>query len=218
MRKLLALLSLLSSFNSVYSQDQDPKAKAILDELSKVTKTYKTITTEILFTEFNKEKKAVEKPQLWKVQVKGQKFRLEIPGSSIVCDSKTVWNYNSDAKEVTIKNFDPENDDQNPSKIFTLYESGYKFKYDKEEKVGVTPCHVIDLYPSIKPEKKKFHTVKLYIDKVKKQVVRMKMLMKDGTSQEYAVKSMKTNLEIPDKTFVFDTKSLKPEQISDERD
>lgn len=200
------------------AQDQDPKAKVILDELSKITKAYKTITTEIIFTILNKEKKPAEKPQLWKVQVKGQKFRLEIPGSSILCDGKTVWNFNKDAREVTIKNFDPESDEQNPAKLFTMYENGYKFKYDKEEKVGVSLCHVIDLFPAIKPEKKKFHTIKLYVDKTKKQVVKLKMMMKDGTTQEYTVKSMKPNLEIADAVFVFDTKGLKADQISDERD
>jgi hypothetical protein len=32
------------------------------------------------------------------------------------------------------------------------------------------------------------------------------------------VKSLKPNLEIADPVFVFDTKGLKPDQISDERD
>ena len=200
------------------AQDQDPKAKVILDEVSKLTKTYKTISTDVVYSELSKDKKAAEKPQTWKVQVKGQKFRLEIPGSNIVCDGITVWNYNKDAKEVTIKNFDSENDEQNPAKIFTMYENGYKFKYDKEEKVGTVACHVIDLYPAIKPEKKKFHAIKLYVDKTKKQVVKLRMLMKDGRTLDYEVKLMKTNTELADKLFVFDTKGLKADQISDERD
>lgn len=218
MKKIFFALYLISSAFLASAQDQDPKAKQILDDLSKLTKTYKTITTEVIFSQLGKDKKPSEKPQLWKVQVKGQKFRLEIPGSTIVCDGKTVWNYNADAREVTIKTFDNESDEQNPAKIFTMYENGYKFKYDKEEKAGAAMCHVIDLYPAVKPEKKKFHTAKLYIDKVKKQVVKLKMLMKDGTSQEYQVKSMKPNLEIADNNFVFDTKGLKADQISDERD
>lgn len=218
MSKLLSFLFIFVLTFFAGAQDQDPKAKAILDDLSKVTKSYKSITTEIVFSILDKDKKPAEKPQLWKVQVKGQKFRLEIPGSSIICDSKTVWNYNKDAREVTIKNFEAESDEQNPAKIFTMYENGYKFKYDKEEKVGVALCHAIDLYPAIKPEKKKFHTVKLYVDKTKKQVVKLKMMMKDGTTQEYTVKSLKPNLEIADSIFTFDTKGLKPDQISDERE
>jgi outer membrane lipoprotein-sorting protein len=172
----------------------------------------------VVFTEYNKDKKAVEKPQSWKINVKGQKFKLDIPGSTIVCDGKTLWNFNKDAKEVTIKNFDPENDEQNPAKIFTMYEDGYKYKYDKEEKVGTATCHVIDLYPAVKPEKKKFHTVKIYVDKVKKQIVQMKMMLKSGGSQVYDVKSIKANTEMPDALFAFDTKGLKADQINDERD
>lgn len=217
MKKLFYIL-LCSVYLNAFAQDQDPKAKTILDDLSKTTKAYKSITADYNFTIFNKDKKQVEK-QTGKVQVKGQKFKLEIPGNIIVCDGKTIWNHNKDAGEVTIKNFDANSDDQlNPSKIFTLYETGYKYKFDKEEKVGAVLCSVVDLYPSVKPEKKKFHTIKLFIDKAKKQVVQLKMMMKDGGTQLYEIKSFKPNLELADTQFTFDTKGFKPDQIIDERD
>ncbi len=219
MKKLLLLLSVISFSAQVSTaQDQDPKAKIILDDLSKTTKSYKTIVSEYVFISVNKDNKPLEK-QNYKVQVKGNKFKLDIPGNSIVCDGKTIWAHNKDANEVTIKNFDATNEDQlNPSKIFTLYESGFKYKFDKEEKVGLAVCNVITLYPSVKPEKKKFHTIKLYVDKAKKQVTKLVMLMKDGTTQSYEIKSFKPNVELPDASFVFDTKSFKPDQITDERD
>ena len=199
------------------AQDQDPKAKTILDDVSKTTKAYKTISAEVVFTIYDKNKKPAETPQNWKIMVKGDKFRLEIPGTTVICDGKTLWNYSKDAQEVTIKNFDPENDEQNPSKIFTMYETGYKFKYDKEVKVGVIACHGIDLFPVVKPEKKKFHTVKICIDKTKKQIVNLKMIMKDGGIQEYVVKSMKPNTEMADNLFVMDMKGIRADQINDER-
>lgn len=217
MKKLLSILFVAGTL-VLNAQDQDPKAKTILDDLSKTTKAYKTITADYGFIILNKDKKQIEK-QTGKVQIKGQKFKLDIPGNTIVCDGKTLWNYNKDAKEVTIKSFDAGNDEQlNPSKIFTMYETGYKYKYDKEEKVGAATCHVIDLYPSVKPEKKKFHTVKLYIDKNKKQVVKLQMLMKDGGTQLYEIKTMKPNIEMNDNIFVFDLKGFKADQINDERD
>lgn len=200
------------------AQEQDPKAKTVLDEVSKTTKAYKTISADVIVTNFNKDKKAIEKPQVWKAMVKGQKFKLEIPGTTIVCDGKTLWNYNKDAKEVTIKNFDANNEEQNPSTIFTMYETGYKYKYDKEQNVGAIPCQCIDLYPAVKPEKKKFHTVKLCINKAKKQIVQLKMMMKDGGTQQYDIKSMKPNAEMADALFVFDLKGFKADQINDERD
>jgi outer membrane lipoprotein-sorting protein len=217
MKKLFTLSILFCSllFNA---QDQDPKAKAILDDLSKTTKTYKTISAEYGFTILNKEGKELEK-QTGKVQIKGDKFKLEIPGNTIVCDGKTIWNHNKDAKEVTIKHFDATNEDQlNPSKIFTMYEKGYKFKYEKDEKVGAVNCSLINLFPADKPEKKKFHTIILYVDKTKKQVVQLKMLMKDGGKQIYVIKTFKPNTEMADAMFVFDTKGFKADQINDERD
>lgn len=216
MKKFLSFVLSCLVF-SVSAQDQDPKAKAILDEVSKLTKSYKTITADVVFTAFGKDKKPLDKPQTWKVMSRGQKFRVEIPGTSIVSDGKTLWNYNKDAKEVTVRDFDPENDEQNPAKIFTMYESGYKYKYIGEEKIGSAAVHVIDLYPAVKPERKKFHTVKLYIDKTKKQVARMKMIMKDGGTQTFEIKSLKPNLEIPDSQFQMDLKGFKPDQINDER-
>ncbi|MBL7930910.1 MAG: outer membrane lipoprotein carrier protein LolA [Bacteroidia bacterium] len=217
MKKYIAVLFLLTGLLNVNGQDQDPKAKAILDEVSKTTKAYKTISADVVFSVFDKDKKPTEKPQTWKIQVKGQKFKLEIPGTVIVCDGKTLWNYNKDAKEVTIKNFDPNSEEQNPSTIFTMYETGYKYKYVKDENVGAIACSQIDLVPAVKPEKKKFHTVKLYINKAKKQIVQLKMMMKDQGMQVYDVKSLKPNVEMADAMFVFDTKGFKADQINDER-
>lgn len=219
MNKIISLITAFTFLSLTYfAQDQDPKAKTILDDLSKTTKAYKTITSEYIFTILNKEKKQTEK-QTGKVLVKGSKFKLEIPGNTIVCDGKTLWAHNKDANEVTIKSFDASNEDQlNPSKIFTLYESGFKYKYDKEEKVGAVMCHVITLFPSVKPEKKKFHTVKLYVDKTKKQVTKMVMQMKDGSTQGYEIKTFKPNAEIADASFTFDLKPFKADQITDERE
>lgn len=217
MKRFLIIISSVLVLNS-YSQEQDPKAKAILDDLSKTTKTYKTITSDFVLTMFNKDKKQIEK-QSGKVIVKGQMFKLEIPGNNIVCDSKTIWNHNKDAKEVTIKTFDASNNDQlNPSKIFTIYETGYKYKYDKEEKIGTVVCHAIDLYPTVDQQKKKYHTIKIYVDKTKKQVLQLKVMMKDGSMSQYDIKGLKPNLVVPDAVFTFDTKPFKADQIIDERD
>lgn len=217
MKKIALLLFSFACLN-VFSQD-DPKAKAILDDLSKITKTHKTVVADFNIVVLNKDKKQTEKAQICKIQVKGQMFRLEIPGNIIVCDGKTIWNHNKDAAEVTIKTFDPNNEDQlSPNKLFTIYETGYKYKFDKEEKVGLVMCNVVDLFPSVKPEKKKFHTIKLYIDKVKKQLVQMKQLMKDGSTQVIEIKTFKPNVELSDASFIFDTKKFKPDQIIDERD
>jgi outer membrane lipoprotein-sorting protein len=213
-----AIFSISGFSQTAAPADQDPKAKTILDEVSKTTKAYKAITAEYEFVNTNKDKKQVDK-QEGKIQVKGNKFRLEIPGNTIVCDGKTVWTHNKDAQEVTIKNYEPDAEDAlNPTTIFTMYEKGFKYKYDKEEKINGVAYQEINLYPAIKPEKKKYHQVKLFIDKAKKQVHEVKMLMKDQGTQTYTIKSLKPNENLADNVFTFDTKGFKADQIIDERD
>jgi outer membrane lipoprotein-sorting protein len=212
MKKIFLIILALITSSHLQSQDQDPKAKVILDDISKTTKSYKTITTDYSLVITNKDKKQTDK-QTGKIQVKGTKFKLDIPGNSIFCDGKTVWTFNREANEVSIKNYVPSADDiLDPTKIFTMYENGYKYKFEKEE-AGLS---VINLYPSVKPEKKKFHTIKLYVDKQKKQVKKLIMLMKDGGTQTYELKTLTPNLDILENQFVFDSKSCKCEVI-DER-
>lgn len=217
MKTIVLGLLLFGSPAPKNTQDQDPKAKIILDDVSKATKSYKTITAEYELVVLNKDNKQTDK-QKGKIQVKGSKFKLEITGNTIVCDGKSVWTHNKDANEVSIKNFEANNEDGiDPTKIFTMYENGYKYKYNKDEKVGAIVCSQIDLFPTVKPEKKKYHTVKLYVDKKSKQVKKLMMMMKDGGVQSYEVKSMKPNTNLTDASFVFDLKPFKADQIIDER-
>src|SRR5687768_8160864 len=132
--RILITAFVTSMFLGMQAQDNDPKAKAILDDLSKTTKAYKTTSAEYTFTTLNKDKKQVDK-QDGKILVKGNKFKLEITGNTITGDGKKVYNYNKDAGEASIKCFEPNDEDVlDPSKIFTMYEKGYKYKFEKEEK------------------------------------------------------------------------------------
>lgn len=203
--------------NQFSAQDNDPKAKTILDEMSKITKAYKTISADYTFTINGKDKKLIEK-QDGKLQVKGTKFRLEIPGNSIVCDGKKVYNHNKEQQEVSIKCFQATEDDGiNPTKIFTMYEKGYKYQFEKEEKNAKgTVTQIINLTPTLKPEKKKYNTAKLYIDKAKKQITQLKLLMKDGSTQIFEIKKFTPDTEIADTSFNFNTSKFKSDQIVDE--
>lgn len=206
---IIALLA-LGSLNLI-AQDQDPKAKKILDELSTKTKAYTTIKAEFSWVVEKKDKS--KDSQSGKIQTKGAKYKLEIPGHEIYCDGKTVWDYIKDANEVQIKDMEVGGDDAvNPSNIFTIYEKGFKYKFDGEDATTQT----ISLFPT-NPDKKKFHTIKLTIDKTKKQIISVKMFMKDGTTQTYTIKTFVGSTAIPDTDFVFDIKAHKGISVEDLR-
>jgi len=209
-KSILALLVLAFAINS--SAQNDPKAKTVLDDLSKTTKAYTTIKAEFSFTIEKKDK--TKETQNGKIEVKGVKYKLVIPGHEIYCDGKSVWDFIKDANEAQLKDMDAGGEDAvNPSTIFTMYEKGFKYKFESEDATK----QIISLFPN-NPDKKKFHTVKLVIDKTKKQISSVKMLMKDGSTHTYDIKSFVANADMPDTNFVFDKKTHPGVEVEDLRD
>jgi outer membrane lipoprotein-sorting protein len=208
--KKLSLIALFSAAVLSVNAQNDPKAKTILDELSAKTKAYTSIKTEFTMEVVKKDK--TKDTQTGKLATKGSKYKLEISGHEIYCDGKTVTEFIKDANEAQIKDMDASGDEVNPTNIFTLYEKGFKCKFDGEE--GNT--QTISLYPE-NPDKKKFHTVKLFIDKTKKQITGVRMLMKDQSTQTYTVKSFTPNAPLTDADFTFDKKAHPGVSIEDLR-
>lgn len=209
--KRIVVMALLTAGYFTINAQTDPKAKTILDDLSAKTKAYTSVKAEFTFVTEKKDKS--KDTQNGKIQIKGAKYKLEIPGHEIYCDGKTVWDFIKDANEVQVKDMETNSDDAiNPSTIFTIYEKGYKYKFDSEDATNQT----LSLFP-INPDKKKFHTVKLTIDKTKKQIAGIKMLMKDGSTQTWTIKGFTVNTTIPDADFAFDPKAHAGVSVEDLR-
>lgn len=209
MKKLFLVLWLGSALGLSAQQPKEPvdtKAKAILDELSAKTKACNAIKSEFLIENFGTDKKLKES-NTGKLTSKGQKYIVEFKGQKIVCDSKTQWTIIEESKEVQVNNApDGKSADQiNPTNIFTIYEKNFKYKYEKDEMLNGVSVQVVNLYP-LDPGKKAYHTIKLYIDKTKKQVAMLKILNKDATSTSITVKSFSCYTEANENIFTVTKK------------
>lgn len=209
-----------SCWSSVMAQTEettDPKAKEVIQALSKKAKTYKTIKVEFTITVYDKEKKAGD-PQKGSLCSKGAKYRLDIKNQTVICDSATTWTYLKDANEVQINSVDPESDKGNlsPSSIFTIYEKGFKSHWDGETKEGNVVKEKIDLYPK-HPEREKYHTLKLTINKEKNTIEEVTELMKDGSTVKYVVNSFNPAADLPATTFTFNAKDYPGVEVEDLR-
>ena len=199
----------------------DAKAKDILDELAAKTKTYTSIKTDFSSVTEKRVTDAESKvtdTQSGTLQLKGDKYKLQFKGQTILSDSKTQWTYIKESNEVQINNApDPKaTDNINPVNIFTLYEKGYKYKYEKEEVIKGVKADIIALYP-LDPDKKSYHTIKLTIDKVKKEITSVKIMNKNGTSTTITVKDFTPNSEMPDTMFSFNKAEYKGVEVVDLR-
>lgn len=220
MRKLFIIAGLITAPIMVSAQmpasGSDAKSKAILDDLSKTTKTYTSISTEFSYTIENKAKKTSETKE-GKLVSKGDKFKLEIANQTILSDGKTSWTILKEAKEVQVNDVTQNDDAITPTNIYTIYEKGFKSEFVGEETKGGVTLQNIKLYP-LDVKKKSYHTIAVSIDKAKKQINTIKVFAKDGNDITYKVKKFVTNAAVPDSQFIFDKKSYPGYEVIDLRE
>jgi len=140
------------------------------------------------------------------IKVKGKKYHYKEGKNEVYCDGKTIWNYQGEdgVNEVYVTDID-EADEENsldPSKMFTIWEEGFKSKYAGENKIGTRTIQTIKLYPTA-PSNKPVHTIVLNIDKVKKEITKIIIKGKDGINSTYSITKTLTNQAISETTFKF---------------
>lgn len=213
------LVSLLASglllVTSLHAQD-DPKSKAVMDKLIAKSKTYTSFEADFSSRLVNTASK-LDVKQDGNVKVKGKKFRLTLPDNTVINDGTVLWAYSKKSNEVTAN--DPAEMDQemDPSKLFTLYEKGFKSQFvDEKADATGTVVQTIKLFP-LDPTKKPFHTVILGVDKNKVETKTIQVLYKDGNVVTYTLKKFTANPELADVNFVFEKAKFPGVEINDMR-
>jgi outer membrane lipoprotein carrier protein len=203
MRKLFLNAALVMTGLSVFAQG-DPAAKKILDEVSAKFKTYKTIQASFTYKVENAGNKVMSTKQgtIW---MKGSKYKITFAGQEIFSDGTTVWNYDKNAKTVTINNAEAGSKSITPQKLFTnFYDNDFLSLLNGEKKVGGKTLQEIEMTPVDKS--RNFQKVYLMIDKAAKTMYSTRALMDSGEKYTWTVSSMKTNGAMADDLFVFDKK------------
>ena len=143
------------SFSS-YSQD-DEKAVDLLDMMSEKYKKMEGFTSSFTYIMNNLSENIADSFQ-GKISVKEEMYVLFIEGQKIINDSKTVWTYLEDLNEVTISEFDPEEQELSLNNIFEIYKSGFSFKFLGEDK----NLRLVEIYPE--DQEKSYYKILFKID------------------------------------------------------
>ena len=200
--KLFLTLLVLLSFNSF---GQDAKSQGILDKLSTKMKTQKSFYIEFTANIKNATNGSNES-ETGKGWVKGDKFYASYGDNTIISNGIKSWTIVKEEKSVYETDANEAGDEgMNPKKLMTIWESGFKNKYEKEDKLNNEVVHVIYLYPK-NPAKVDYHTIILYISKTSNELKKAIMKAKDGTVMTYTLTKFQSNPTIEDSKFVFDIK------------
>jgi outer membrane lipoprotein-sorting protein len=207
----------------------DPNAKKILDKVQQTTQGYQTLRASFDWTLENKAEKTKDSKSGF-MFLKGGMYKMILAGTEMFSDGKTMWTYSKDANEITISEVEEDEESiiSNPTKIFDLYQKGFKYALKGEEQRDVKvkkdgkvvsekkTCQIIDLYPE-KPKGKEFHTVELAIEKSTSQIVSIDIKFKNGSDQIIEITEYKPNATMADALFTYDPAKYPGAEVNDMR-
>ncbi len=213
MKKIIFILISVFVASNISAQN-DLKADKLLKLISSRYKKFKTIKADFVYNIESKAEKTHEK-QKGTIYTKGNNFRLDIAGQTIICDNKTVWTYNKEANEVQINNYNPKETAIRLDDIFTMYGKGFLYKIIEEKKELGKEITLVELTP--KDKKKNYFKIKLTIDKTNQSIVKVLVFDKSGTTHEYTITNQIPNLKLEEHFFGFEIKKYPKVEVVDLR-
>ena len=197
---------------------QDAKAESILKDLSTKAKSYNTIKAS--FVSLMEDKQAdLNVEQKGDVIIQGEKFVLDLDKNfELISDGATLWTYSKEGNEVMIDNVEDVYDEEGikPSEIFTVWEKDFQKYYDSESSVNGKKVDVLKLTPT-NPRDKSYHTVKVFIDREKTELVKVIIYGKEGNNITYSINSFQSNVDIASNTFSFNRSKYPGVELIDNR-
>ena len=212
---LVFLVCFCSYCNYAIAQN-DPKAKTVLDAVSKKVNGLKSLKANFTLNLTGGKGGKVTDTKKGSVSLKGQKYHILLSGQEIICDNKTVWTYNKETKEVNVSNFNADEQTISPAKLFTnFYDKEYKYSYKGERKEQNKNCDVIELLPL--DSKKKFTKIELMVDKATSVIIGGNIWEKNGNKYQYTISNFTPDAKIPDNFFSWDAKEHPGVEVVDLR-
>lgn len=222
---LVFVLIFFTSTTTLMAQT-DPKAKVILDGVSRKYRSFAAIKSDFSFMLDNPQENIKSYKQSGTIiaNSKSNKFRVTIYEGSgntksisqeIISDGKTQWTYLKKDNEVQINDVDNNQQTLNPAQVFTIYERGYKYLFTGEVKQQGIVYQQIDLTPT--DSKKPFFKIKLQINKTKSLIYSAAIFDKNGSKYTYILNSAATDFKGADTIFGFNKKNYPGVEVVDLR-
>lgn len=204
----------------------DPKAKVILDAVSKKYRSFSAIKSDFSYQLDNPQEKNKSYSQSGTIiaNPKTNQFRLTLYNSlgsqktldqEIISDGKTQWTYSKRENEVQINDADNNPESLNPAQVFTIYEKGYKYLFAGTVKQQGSIYQQIDLTPV--DSNKPFYKIKLLINKAKNLIYSASIYDKNGSHYTYILNSAATNYTGSAAVFGFNKKNYPGVEVVDLR-
>jgi outer membrane lipoprotein-sorting protein len=202
MKKITTVICAAAVSLCALAQDANP-AKELLDKFANKMKSHKSITAKFSFTLVNKAEDINDKYD-GEIVLQNNMYKVNLMGATAYCDGNIRWTHMVEEGDVNISEPDADSDDvmENPDKIFTIYEKGFKYKKQPSVTNGNKTLYVVDLFP--KNRDNAYSRVRLIFDSKTFAPDEIIYYAKDGNNYVIDIKSFNGNKTYPKNFFIFD--------------
>lgn len=188
------------------------KAKALLNDVSQKVKSYENIAIDFKYLLENTTEN-IKQETRGDVVLQGEKYKLNILGTTRLFDGKKLYSISPEDEEVTISSQSEDDEDNiTPSQMLSFYEKGYTYAMDIEQNVLGRKIQYVKLTPI--DSDSEINYILLGIDAQTKHIYNLIQIGNNGTRTTLTVNSFKTNEPLPKSLFSFDANKYKDYYIN----
>ena len=182
----------------------DQTAKSILDKASSTMSGYSNLSMDFDYVLDNKAED-VKQEMSGDVIIKGEKYVVNLFGSTQIFDGSKTYTIIPENEEVNIS--DEDLDEENtftPSKFYSFYESGYTYKMDELKQIDGKNIQFVKLTPI--DTNSEVTNILVGIDTKTNHIYQVIEIGVNQTRTILTAKNIKTNQEMNAAIFAFDQK------------
>ena len=210
MKRLIVILILI--LNGTSFAQNSSEAKTLLNEVSEKVKEYDNIWIEFKYVLDNSEEN-IKQETRGDVILEGDKYVLNILGTTRMYDGTTLYNISPEDEEVTISKEDFNDEDTiTPSKMLSFYEDGFTYNMDIVQNIKGRKIQYVKLTPINSDSEITY--ILLGIDAQTKHIYNLIEIGNNGTRTTLTVNSFKTNEQLSKSLFTFDESKYKDYYIN----
>lgn len=219
----LLLLFTIGLINPVWAQNpdaaaKDPEARKLLDAVKKKYSAYNSIQIKFTYILADRETDVIDEMS-GVLDLKDEKFRIEMDEFAMISDNKTVWTYLKSVNQVQIQNYDPELMEQEigfaPDKVFEVKADDYLYVKKGSKEINGHNCDIVELSP-IEKENPVFK-IKMYIDKSNSRVHMVEFFETGGVIYKLRLEEETPNKSFSPEHFIFNPSNYTDISIEDLR-
>lgn len=189
------------------SAQNDPEAGKWLDETSETMSGYDNIAVEFDYVLENNAED-VSQELSGTVLLKGEKYVVELFGSTQIYDGSKTYTIIPENEEVNISEADIDNVNTfTPSKFYSFYKSGYTYVMDEQKTVEGRKVQFIRLVPI--DSDSEVESILVGIEVGSKHIYQVIEIGNNETTTTLTAKKIRTDQEIGESAFTFDEKKYK---------